>query len=71
MSGRQGGVGRGEGGERSLQVKTWGYQCPQMVLTTQLGRRDSIPVEGRILGWLHLIGALHRCQYVSHGFTWL
>ena len=34
---------------------------PQMVLTTQLDQRDTIPVEGRIPGWLHPIGVLHRC----------
>ena len=35
-----------------------------MVLTTQLDRRDTIPAEGRIPGWLHPIDALHRCQCV-------
>ena len=40
-----------------------------MVLTTQLRERDTIPVKGRIPGWLHPIGALHRCQCVGYGFT--
>ena len=40
-----------------------------MVLTTQLDRRDTIPVEDRIPGWLHPIGMLHRCQCVGYGFT--
>ena len=64
-----GGVGGGEGGGKKPQVKTRATGRPQMVLTIQLGRRDIIPVEGRIPGWLHPIGALHRCQCVSHGFT--
>ena len=43
--------------------------APQMVLTAQLDRRDTIAVQGRIPGWLHPIGALHRCQCPGHGFT--
>ena len=56
------GVGGGEGGGKSFQVKTRATSCTQMVLITQLDRRDTIPVEGRIPDWLHPIGALHRCQ---------
>ena len=62
-------VGGGEGGGKPTQVKTRATSCPQMVLTTQLDRRDTIPVEGRISGWLHPIGVLHRCQCGGHGFT--
>ena len=62
-------VGGGEGGGKTPQVKTQGHQSLQMVLTTQLDRRDTIPVEGRIPGWLHPIDALHRCQCVGDGFT--
>ena len=29
--------------------------------------KGTIPVKGRIAGWLHPIDALHRCQYVGHG----
>ena len=63
------GGGDGEGGGKSSQVKTRATSRPQMVLTTQLDRRDTIPVEGRIPGSLHPIGALHRCQCVGQGFT--
>ena len=59
------GVGGGEGGGKNPQVKTWATSRPQMVLTTQLDRRDTIPVEDRISGWLHPIGALHRCQVLQ------
>ena len=71
MGGGEGwvGVGGGEGGGKTPQVKTRATSRPQMVLTTQLDRRDTIPVQGRITGWLHPIGALHRCQCVGHGFT--
>ena len=62
------GVGGGEGGDKTPQVKT-ATSHPQIVLITQLDRRDIIPVEGRIPGWLHPIGMLHRCQCVGHGFT--
>ena len=42
-------MGREE--EKPPQVKTRGdYSCPQMVLTIQPGRRDIIPVKGRIPG---------------------
>ena len=60
------GVGGREGGGENPQVKTWGHQS---LLTTQLDQRDTIPVKGRIPGWLHPIAALHRCQCVCHGFT--
>ena len=69
MGGGEGRVGWGVGREEE--------NCPgedmgpsvtlmKMVLTTQLDRRDAIPVEGRIPG---SIGMLHRCQCVGHGFT--
>ena len=65
------GGGGGEGGGKNPQVKTQGHQAshPQMVLITQLDQRDTIPVEGRVPGWLHPIGTLHRCQCVGHDFT--
>ena len=72
MSGRQGGAGRGGGwGGRwqKLPGEDTGPQSPSDGPDTQLDRRDTIPVEGRIPGWLHPIGALHRCQCVGHGFT--
>ena len=46
-----GGVGREEA--KAPQVKTRGPEflsCPQMVPTIQPGRRDIIPVKGRIPG---------------------
>ena len=70
MEGREGCVGvRGREGrrQRPLDKDTGATSCPQMVLTTQLDRRDTIPVEGKIPGWLHPIGVLHRCQCVHHG----
>ena len=77
----QGGGGWAGGGEGRAGVGGWGGRRknlpgedgatsrPQMVLTTQLDRRDTIPVEGTISGWLHPIGALHRCQCVGQCFT--
>ena len=61
-AGKGGEVGGGEGGDKSFQVKTRATSRPQMVLTTQLDRRDTIQVEGRIPGWLHPIGMLMVLQ---------
>ena len=58
--------GGGEGGGKTPQVKTQGHQSPSD------GSDHSTRPKGhhsRIPGWLHLIGALHRCQCVGHGFT--
>ena len=49
-------MGGGERGGKPPQVKTRATSRPQMVLTTQLDQRDTIPVKGRIPGWLHPIG---------------
>ena len=50
----EGRCGWGEGWgwrKKTPQVKTRGhYSCPQMVLRMQLGRRDIIPVKGKIPG---------------------
>ena len=54
MGGRRGGEGRGGGvgteEAKAPQVKTRGPELPQMVPTIQPGRRDIIPVKGRIPG---------------------
>ena len=71
VGGRRGGAGRGgewEGRWKKLPGEDTG---PPVALTTQLDRRDTIPVEDRIPGWLHPIGTLHRCQCIGHGFTML
>ena len=63
----------GKGGEgcKNPQVKPEDTGPPVALrwscMTTQLHRRDTIPVEGRIPDWLHPNGALHRCQCVRHG----
>ena len=65
-------VGGGEGGGKTPQVKTRGHQSPSDGpdhSTTYVDRRDTIPAEGRISGWLYPIGVLHRCQSVGQGFT--
>ena len=53
MGGGEGqvGVGGEEGGGKNPQVKTWGHQLPSDGPDhTQLDRKDTIPVEGRIPG---------------------
>ena len=60
-------VGREEA--KAPQVHTRPTSGPQMVLNTQPGRGDTIPVEGGISGWMVLIGALHMCQCVCHGIN--
>ena len=70
MGGRRVEVGGGEGGGKTPQVKIQGHQSPSDGPDhSTIDRRDTIPVKGRILGWLHPIGALHRCQCVRHDFT--
>ena len=61
MAQRYKGVGGRWGGRRQkpLGERHGATSCPQMVLTTQLGRKDTIPAEGRITGWLHPIGMAH------------
>ena len=66
-------VGGGEGPEgmgrekaKAPQVNTQGSELPTGVLTIQPGRRDIIPVMGRIPC---PIGVRHRCQCVGHGLT--
>ena len=64
------GVESGEGGGKTLQVKTRGHQSPSDgpdQSTRPKGHHSG--VEGRIPGWLHPIGVLHKCQCVGHGFT--
>ena len=66
------GVGDGEGGGKKPQVKTRGHRSwspsdgPDH---STIGQRDTIPIKGRIPGWLHPIGVLHKCQSVGHGFS--
>ena len=65
-----GGAGRGgEGGGKTPQVKTRGHQSPSDGPDHSTRPKGHISVEGRVPGWLHPIGALHRCQCVSHDFT--
>ena len=59
----------GKGGGKTPQTKTQGHQSPSDGPDHSTRLKGTIPVKGRIPGWLHPIGALHRCQRVSHGFT--
>ena len=51
MGGRREGANRG-GGWGGRRKNPSGEDTGRMVLTTQLDRRDTIPVVGRIPGWL-------------------
>ena len=55
MGGGEGrvGVGGGEGGGKTPQVKTRGHQLPPDGPDHSTRPRDTIPVEGRTPGWLH------------------